>query len=77
MSFFRHKDGTGSGAATAGELGHTQFGSLINKIKAQKPDAVYAIVVGGSNVSFYKQLIERVLVDLIIPLDYDYNIVQL
>jgi urea transport system substrate-binding protein len=37
-------------------LGHTQFGSLINKIKAQKPDAVYAIVVGGSNVSFYKQM---------------------
>jgi urea transport system substrate-binding protein len=37
-------------------LGHTQFGSLINKIKLQKPDAVYAIVVGGSNVSFYKQL---------------------
>jgi urea transport system substrate-binding protein len=37
-------------------LGHTQFGSLINKIKAQKPDVVYAIVVGGSNVAFYKQL---------------------
>ncbi|MET0340215.1 MAG: urea ABC transporter substrate-binding protein [Polyangiales bacterium] len=37
-------------------LGHTQFGSLINKIKLQKPDVVYAIVVGGSNVSFYKQL---------------------
>jgi urea transport system substrate-binding protein len=37
-------------------LGNTQFGSLINKIKAQKPDVVYAIVVGGSNVSFYKQL---------------------
>lgn len=37
-------------------LEHTQFGSLINKIKLQKPDAVYAIVVGGSNVSFYKQL---------------------
>lgn len=37
-------------------LGHTQFGSLINKIKMQKPDVVYAIVVGGSNVSFYKQL---------------------
>jgi urea transport system substrate-binding protein len=37
-------------------LGYTQFGSLINKIKAQKPDVVYAIVVGGSNVSFYKQL---------------------
>src|SRR6188508_3148718 len=28
-------------------LGHTQFGSLINKIKLQKPDVVYAIVVGG------------------------------
>jgi len=37
-------------------LGHTQFGSLINKIKLRKPDVVYAIVVGGSNVSFYKQL---------------------
>lgn len=37
-------------------LGHTQFGSLINKIKLQKPDVVYAIVVGGSNVAFYKQL---------------------
>jgi urea transport system substrate-binding protein len=37
-------------------LGHTQFGSLINKIKMAKPDVVYAVVVGGSNVSFYKQL---------------------
>jgi urea transport system substrate-binding protein len=37
-------------------LGHTQFGSLINKIKLKKPDAIYAIIVGGSNVSFYKQM---------------------
>ncbi|MGV2908743.1 urea ABC transporter substrate-binding protein [Achromobacter sp. AGC25] len=37
-------------------LGHTQFGSLINKIKLKKPDVVFAVVVGGSNVSFYKQL---------------------
>ena len=37
-------------------LGTTQFGSLINKIKLKKPDVIYAIVVGGSNVSFYKQL---------------------
>lgn len=37
-------------------LGHTDFGSLINKIKLKKPDVIYAIVVGGSNVSFYKQL---------------------
>ena len=37
-------------------LGHTNFNSLINKIKIAKPDCVYAIVVGGSNVAFYKQL---------------------
>lgn len=37
-------------------LGHTQFNSVINKIKLQKPDVIYAIVVGGSNVAFYKQL---------------------
>ncbi len=37
-------------------LGHTNFNSLINKIKAVKPDCIYAIVVGGSNVAFYKQM---------------------
>jgi len=37
-------------------LGTTQFGSLINKIKLKKPDVIYAAIVGGSNVSFYKQL---------------------
>ncbi len=37
-------------------LGHTQFGSLINKIKLKKPDAVYSIIVGGSNVAWWKQL---------------------
>jgi len=37
-------------------LGHTQFNSLINKIKAAKPDVIFIAVVGGSNVSFYKQL---------------------
>ena len=37
-------------------LGHTNFNSLINKIKIAKPDCIYAIVVGGSNVAFYKQL---------------------
>jgi urea transport system substrate-binding protein len=37
-------------------LGHTNFNSLINKIKLKKPDCIYAIVVGGSNVAFYKQL---------------------
>ena len=37
-------------------LGHTNFNSLINKIKVAKPDCIYAIVVGGSNVAFYKQM---------------------
>ncbi|MGE0387350.1 MAG: urea ABC transporter substrate-binding protein [Gammaproteobacteria bacterium] len=37
-------------------LGHTNFNSLINKIKIARPDCIYAIVVGGSNVAFYKQL---------------------
>ncbi len=37
-------------------LGSTSFGSLINKIKLKKPDVIYAIIVGGSNVAFYKQL---------------------
>ncbi|MHC2020059.1 urea ABC transporter substrate-binding protein [Methylobacterium sp. CM6247] len=37
-------------------LGHTQFNSVINKIKLTKPDVILSDVVGGSNVAFYKQL---------------------
>lgn len=37
-------------------LGTTNFNSLINKIKVAKPDCIFAAVVGGSNVAFYKQL---------------------
>jgi urea transport system substrate-binding protein len=37
-------------------LGNTSFGSLINKIKLKKPDVIYAAVVGGSNVAWFKQL---------------------
>ena len=37
-------------------LGHTNFQSLINKVKLAKPGCIYSIVVGGSNVSWYKQL---------------------
>lgn len=48
------------GLKTVGEeyypLGHTQFNSVINKIKLKKPDVVFISVVGGSNVAFYKQL---------------------
>jgi len=37
-------------------LGHTQFNSVINKIKLKRPDVIFTTVVGGSNVAFYKQL---------------------
>ena len=37
-------------------LGHTQINSVINKIKLRKPDVIFASVVGGSNVAFYKQM---------------------
>ncbi len=38
-------------------LGSTDFGTLITcKIRLKKPDVIYAIIVGGSNVAFYKQL---------------------
>ena len=37
-------------------LGSTNFGSLMNKIKLHKPDCIFAAVVGGSNVAFYKAL---------------------
>ncbi len=37
-------------------LGSTEFSSIINKIKAAKPDAILSTIVGDSNVSFYKQL---------------------
>lgn len=49
------------GGKTLGEeyapLGHTEFSSIISKIKAAKPDCIYSTVVGGSNVAFYKQLV--------------------
>ncbi|MFT4713111.1 MAG: urea transport system substrate-binding protein, partial [Candidatus Azotimanducaceae bacterium] len=48
------------GGKVAGEnyypLGHIEFSSAINKIKASKPDVIINCVVGGSNVAFFKQL---------------------
>jgi len=48
------------GGTLAGEgyypLGHIEFSSEINKIKAAKPDVILNCVVGGSNVAFFKQL---------------------
>ncbi len=37
-------------------LGYTEFQSLINKVKLARPNCIYSIIVGGSNVSWYKQL---------------------
>ncbi|MGM4989193.1 urea ABC transporter substrate-binding protein [Tardiphaga sp. 841_E9_N1_2] len=55
----KHIEGKLGGKVSGEEyfpLGHTQFNSVINKIKLTKPDVIYAAVVGGSNVAFYKQL---------------------
>lgn len=49
-----------AGAKVVGEdyfpLGHIEFGSVINKIKASGATVILSTVVGGSNVAFYKQL---------------------
>ena len=37
-------------------LGHTSFGSAINRIRLRGPDAIVSTVVGGSNVAFFRQL---------------------
>jgi len=51
---------TKQGGSIVGEdylpLGNIEFSSVINKIKAAKPDIVLSTIVGGSNVAFYKQL---------------------
>jgi urea transport system substrate-binding protein len=56
----KHIENFMKGTKVVGEdyfpLGHTQFNSVINKMKLVKPDVIYAIIVGGSNVAFYKQL---------------------
>jgi ABC-type branched-subunit amino acid transport system substrate-binding protein len=35
--------------------GHTEFSSIINKIKQAAPDVVFSAIAGDSNVPFYKQ----------------------
>lgn len=56
----KHIETVGKLGSVKGEeyypLGHTNFNSLINKIKIAKPDCIFTAVVGGSNVAFYKQL---------------------
>jgi urea transport system substrate-binding protein len=36
-------------------VGHTEFSSIINKIKQAKPDVVFSAIAGDSSVPFYKQ----------------------
>lgn len=48
------------GGVTVGEeytpLGHTDYSTIISKIKEAKPDIVYNTLNGDSNVAFFKQL---------------------
>jgi urea transport system substrate-binding protein len=37
-------------------LGHTDYSTIVNKIKAAKPDVVFNTLNGDSNVAFFKQL---------------------
>ncbi|GAW94341.1 urea ABC transporter substrate-binding protein [Calderihabitans maritimus] len=37
-------------------LGHTDYSTIINKIKAAKPDVIFNTLNGDSNVAFFKQL---------------------
>ncbi|MFN2488136.1 MAG: urea ABC transporter substrate-binding protein [Actinomycetota bacterium] len=37
-------------------LGHTEYSTTINKLKAARPDAVFNTLNGDSNVAFFKQL---------------------
>ncbi|GAA2733878.1 urea ABC transporter substrate-binding protein [Actinocorallia aurantiaca] len=36
-------------------LGHTEYGTLVNKVMSAKPDAVFNTLNGDSNVAFFKQ----------------------
>ena len=44
-------------------LGHIEWSSAINKIKASKPKVVLNCVVGGSNVAFFKQMKAAGIID--------------
>lgn len=38
------------------QLGHTEYSTIINKIKTAQPDIVFSSLNGDSNVAFFKQL---------------------
>lgn len=50
-------------------LGDTNFGALINKIRAARPDAIFSTVVGGSNVAFLKQMAAAGLKDRVMVMN--------
>ncbi|MGR3179364.1 MAG: urea ABC transporter substrate-binding protein [Candidatus Anammoxibacter sp.] len=37
-------------------LGHMEYGTVVNKIKAARPDVIFSTINGDSNVAFFKQL---------------------
>ncbi|HZT28575.1 MAG TPA: urea ABC transporter substrate-binding protein [Bryobacteraceae bacterium] len=37
-------------------LGHMEYSTVVNKIRAARPDVVFSTINGDSNVAFYKQL---------------------
>ncbi|MBI1844382.1 MAG: urea ABC transporter substrate-binding protein [Actinobacteria bacterium] len=49
-----------NGMEVAGEeytpLGHTEYGTIVTKLKSAKPDVVFNTLNGDSNVAFFKQL---------------------
>ena len=59
------------GGSVAGEeytpMGHTDFATIVSKIKAAKPDCIINTLNGDSNVAFFKQLTDAGITASTIP----------
>ena len=59
------------GGSVAGEeytpMGHTDFATIVSKIKAAKPDCIINTLNGDSNVAFFKQLTDAGITAKTIP----------
>ncbi len=59
------------GGSAAGEeytpMGHTDFATIVSKIKAAKPDCIINTLNGDSNVAFFKQLTDAGITASTIP----------
>ncbi len=62
----KHKKGIVTGEEYV-PLGHTNFSSIIAKIKQQKPDVIFNTLNGDSNISFFQQLYNEGLTSEILP----------